>query len=367
MPELKKIVIRDFRNIELQEIEFSPNINCISGGNGEGKTNLLDAIWYLSMTKSAFSNSDQFNFRYGTSAFAISGTYLMPSGSCSRFSVEVNSGGDKKIRRDDKLYDRISSHIGELPIVMVSPSDIALVSESGDERRKFVNSVLSQMDRKYLSDVQQYNRTLLQRNRLLKDGGNDDELLSTFDDQLTAFASPIFASRKQFCEELVPVVQQYYSKISGGREAVGVEYRSDIQKGDLRNTLKSHRDRDRFCRYTTSGVQRDDFIFTMNGYPIRHCGSQGQQKSFLVALKFAQYEIMKSSYGYPPVMLLDDLFDKLDMDRVGNLLEMVADREFGQIFLTDSSKVRTKNIVDSITSDRIYIQACGGAFTKVNE
>ena len=363
MATLQKIVIQDFRNIRLQELSFSPNINCISGGNGEGKTNLLDAIWYLSMTKSAFSASDRFNFRYGTSAFALSGTYAMPGGTSARFSIRVADGGQKTVRRDDKPYERISAHIGVLPIVMVSPADIAMVSESGDERRKFVNAVLSQMEQSYLSDAQQYNRTLLQRNKLLKAGVTDEDLLSAFDERLAALAQPIFERRSVFCERLVPMVQQYYAEISGGREQVGIEYRSDLQKGDLRELLRSRRERDQVFRFTTAGVQRDDFLFTMDGHPIRRCGSQGQQKSFLVALKFAQYEVMKEGYGYPPIMLLDDLFDKLDMNRVGNLLRVVADKEFGQIFLSDSNKVRTESIVDKLTADRSYFETAGGVFT----
>ena len=367
MAVLQKIVIQDFRNIRLQELSFSPNINCISGGNGEGKTNLLDAIWYLSMTKSAFSTSDRYNFRHGTSAFALSGTYGMPGGTTARFSIRVADGGQKTVRRDDKPYARISEHIGVLPIVMVSPADIAMVSESGEERRKFVNAVLSQMEQPYLSDVQQYNRFLLQRNKLLKAGVWDEDLLSTFDERLAALAVPIFARSAAFCESLVPIVQQYYAEISGGREQVGISYQSDLQRGDLRQLLLERRERDRVFKFTTAGVQRDDFLFTMDGHPIRRCGSQGQQKSFLVALKFAQYEVMKAAYGYPPAMLLDDLFDKLDMNRVANLLRMVADKSFGQIFLSDSNKVRTESIVDSLTADRSYFRTEGGVFTPVNE
>ena len=367
MPELKKITIQNFRNIELQDLGFSPNINCISGGNGEGKTNLLDAIWYLSMTKSALSGSDRFNFRYGTDSFSIAGVYDMPGGTVARFGVQVNASGEKRLRHDDKAYTRISEHIGVLPIVMVSPADISMVSESGEERRKFINSVLSQMDRGYLASVQQYNRLLLQRNRLLKAGIADEDLLGTFDDRLAAAAVPIFERRGAFCGSLLPVVRRYYADISGGREEVGIEYSSDLQRGDLRDILLRHREKDRVFRFTTAGIQRDDFIFTMNGHPIRRCGSQGQQKSFLVALKFAQYEVMKASCGHPPMMLLDDLFDKLDTSRVGNLLELVADREFGQIFLTDCDRTRTRTIVDAITSDRMYIETEGGVFRTVDE
>ena len=317
------------------------------------------------MTKSAFSTSDRFNFRHGTSAFALSGTYGMPGGGTARFSVRVQDGGQKSVRRDDKPYTRISEHIGVLPIVMVSPADIAMVSESGDERRKFVNAVLSQMDRNYLDNVQQYNRYLLQRNRLLKGGELDEVLMDTFDARLSSLAAPIVASRRELAESLAPVVQAYYTELSGGREEVGIEYRTDADRGPLDAQLRACRDRDRALKYTSVGVQRDDFIFKMDGYPIRRCGSQGQQKSFLVSLKFAQYELMKRRYGFPPMLLLDDVFDKLDMTRISNLLGMVAGNDFGQIFVTDSNKVRMSGIVDRFTADRAYFEAEGGTFRKI--
>ena len=367
MPVLKKIVVQDFRNIALQELSFSPNINCISGNNGEGKTNLIDAIYYLSMTKSALGSSDRFNFRYGTDAFAIAGSYLMPNGLESRFSVSVSSDGEKKVKRDDKPYKRVSEHVGVLPIVLVSPSDISMVSESGEERRRFMNAVLSQMDHAYLDNVQQYNRYLLQRNRLLKSSDPDPDLLDAFDARLSILAAPIAEGRKNLAESLAPVVQAYYTELSGGREEVGIEYRTDADRGELAAQLRACRDRDRALKYTSVGVQRDDFLFTMNGYPIRKCGSQGQQKSFLVSLKFAQYEIMKESYGFAPILLLDDLFDKLDMNRVSNLLSMVAGADFGQIFLSDSNKVRLAGIVDALTEDRSYFETVDGTFTRMEE
>lgn len=366
MPHLRKIVIQDFRNIALQEMDFSPNVNCISGGNGEGKTNLLDAIWYLSMTKSAFSSSDQFNCRYGTRSMAISGRYAMENGTEARFSVRTGEHG-KEMKRDDKPYRKFSEHIGTLPIVMVSPTDTSLVSESGEERRRFVNSVLSQLDPEYLSQVQQYLRLLSQRNSLLRAGKTDDSLMSTFEDRMEAVARPVYEKRKEFVGQLRPVVERYYEAISGGREKVGIDYRSDLGKSSLAAMLRENRDRDTALGYTRDGIQRDDFLFTMDSHPIRRCGSQGQQKSFLVAVKFAQYEIMKQACGYPPMLLLDDLFDKLDMKRVENLLQMVSGNEFGQIFITDSNKVRLRSIVDSITSDRAYFEAEGGVFTRIDE
>lgn len=363
MPVLEKIVISDFRNIVLQELEFSPNINCISGNNGEGKTNLLDAIWYLSMTKSAFAASDKFNFRHGTEEFAIAGTYRMENGLASRFSIKM-SKGEKKLRRDEKPYPKVSDHLGVLPIVMVSPADISMVSESGEERRRFANSVLSQMDKEYLSALQQYNRLLMQRNRMLKETVADRTLLEVIDMRLSALAAPVYEARKKFVAELNPVVSEFYRMLSGGSEQVSIEYESELSKAPLEEILAASFEKDRIFKYTTSGIQRDDFAFYMDGWPIRRHGSQGQQKSFLVALKFAQYEIMKRNYGFAPVLLLDDVFDKLDMGRISNLLGMVSGQDFGQIFITDSNKVRMSGIVDGLTQDRAYFETYGGTFTR---
>lgn len=365
MPVLEKIVISDFRNIGLQELEFSPNINCISGNNGEGKTNLLDAIHYLSMTKSAFSSSDKFTFRHGTEEFALSGTYRMENGSSSRFALRMTSRGEKKMKRDDKTYPKVSEHIGVLPIVMVSPSDISLVSESGDERRRFVNAVLSQMDQTYMTSLQQYNRLLLQRNRMLKEMDPDRSLMEVIDMRMAMLAEPVHRARCKFAEELKPVVNEYYRALSGGTEQVDIAYESDLFKAPLDQLLSASSAKDRILKYTTCGIQRDDFVFTMDGWPIRRHGSQGQQKSFLVSLKFAQYELMKKNYGFAPMLLLDDVFDKLDMGRISNLLQMVSGDDFGQIFITDSNKVRMAGIVDALTQDRAYFETAGGIFTRI--
>ena len=365
MPVLEKIVISDFRNIQLQEIDFSPNINCISGNNGEGKTNLLDAIYYMSMTKSAFASSDKFNFRHGTEEFSLAGTYRMPNGLSSRFALKMSSKGEKKVKRDDKFYQKVSEHVGVLPVVMVSPADVSMVSESGDERRRFVNAVLSQMDREYMSAMQQYNRLLLQRNKMLKDAVVDRSLLEVIDMRMSALAGPVFEARKRFVADLKPIVAEYYKALSGDSEQVDIEYESELSKDSLENILAASFEKDRILKHTTSGIHRDDFVFTMNGHPIRRFGSQGQQKSFLVSLKFAQYEIMKRNYGFAPMLLLDDVFDKLDMGRISNLLQMVASNDFGQIFITDSNKVRMAGIVDRLTQDRAYFETVGGVFTRI--
>ena len=364
MAALRKIVVRDFRNIELQELEFSPNVNCISGNNGEGKTNLLEAIYYLSMTKSPFGTMDKLNIRHGRDSFAIAGTYRMNTVPEAKFSIEVRSGGDKRLSRDDKPCRRVSSHIGELPVVMVSPSDTSLISESGDGRRRFVNAVLSQMDPQYLSALQGYNRLLAHRNRLLKDEGPDQDLLEAIDASMTPLSDVITKARGEFASMLNPAVARYYGLLSGGREAVSIAYKADLGDRAFADVMASCRQKDMVLGFTSRGVHRDDFDFSMDSHPIRYCGSQGQQKSFLVSLKFAQYDIMKQAAGYPPMLLLDDVFDKLDMDRISNLVSMVAGNDFGQIFITDTDRSRLSSIVDRMTQDRAYFETSAGVFTK---
>ena len=317
------------------------------------------------MTKSAFASSDKFNFRHGTEEFSLAGTYKMENGLSSKFALRMSAKGEKKVKRDDKPYGKVSEHVGVIPIVMVSPADISLVSESGEERRRFVNSVLSQMDREYLSALQQYNRLLLQRNKVLKEQGFDPSLLEVIDMRMAALADPIFQARKRFVEDLKPIVAQYYKEVSGGSEQVDIEYESELFNAPLDEILASSYEKDRIMKHTTSGIHRDDFAFRMNGHPIRRYGSQGQQKSFLVSLKFAQYEIMKQKYGFAPMLLLDDVFDKLDMGRISNLLQMVSGNDFGQIFITDSNKVRMAGIVDGLTQDRAYYDTLSGTFSKL--
>ena len=367
MPILQKIVISDFRNIRFQEIEFSPKINCVWGNNGEGKTNLLDAIYYLSMTKSAFGVGDSFNCRHGCDGFSLAGTYRMPSSLQSRFSISVKRGEEKKLRCDDKPYARISEHIGKLPVVIVAPSDTSLVSDSGDERRRFINAVISQISPEYLSALQQYNRLLSQRNRLLKEESLDPALLDVIDFKMSSLADAIHAKREEFCRPLTEAVNEYCLRLSGEKERVGIRYRSEIDRAPLTELLKESFERDRIMKYTTVGVQRDDFIFEMDGYPIRRFGSQGQQKTFLLALKLAQFDLMREAFGFAPLLLLDDVFDKLDMLRTKNLLQMVSSDDFGQIFITDSNKVRMSSLVESLESDKAYFETADGEFTRTEK
>lgn len=365
MPVLKKIIVSGYKNIVFQELEMSRGINCITGNNGEGKTNLLDAIYYLSMTKSAFSQSDKYNSINGCGEFAISGSYLFESGTENRYSA-VMKKGEKTFRVNEKAYEKLSEHIGVLPIVMVSPYDTSIVNESAEERRRFMNMLLSQLDREYLHALQSYNRILLQRNSLLKAGNADRSLLAVFDSRLSAPAAYVHEKRKAFVERVLPEVRRYYSDMSDNDPLIDVVYRSDLDAGDMESLLFSTYGQDTAAGHTTKGIHRDELEFMTGGLPLRKCGSQGQQKSFTVALKFAQYAIMREVYGFPPLMLLDDLFDKLDLSRVSNLLRIVLGKGFGQIFITDCNKERMKSIVDSMTEEKAYFEVKSGVFTPIN-
>lgn len=366
MPRLEKIIISNFRNIAFAELSFVPGVNCICGLNGQGKTSLLDAVYYLSMTKSSLGVNDGFLIRHGEDSFSLSGSYVMSDGMQTKFSVSCDSSS-KTFRRDGKALPRISSHIGVLPVVMVSPMDSALVSESGDERRRFANMVLSQMDASYMSALQTYNKLLAQRNKLLKDPAFDASLLDVLDMQMDAPARLVVAKRAEFCNMIRGRVASLYELLSGGREHVEIEYKSELcgrdgTVADLSTLLAAGRSRDLLLKYTGCGVQRDDFLFTLDGYPIRRCGSQGQQKSFLVALKLAQYSIMKEACGFPPMLLLDDVFDKLDVERISNLLKIVSSEDYGQIFITDTNRERMAEIVGRIASDALYFTTENGEF-----
>ena len=362
---LKRILISNFKNIEEAQLEFSRKINCISGNNGEGKTNLLDAIYYLSMTKSFFSSTDAYTFKFGEDATAVNGSYVNDDNTEDSISIGVKREGEKVVKKNAKVYKRIAEHIGQFPIVMVSPADTVLVNGSGEERRKFLTLILSQIDKEYLKRMQSYNQLLLQRNKLLKMQNLSGELLETIDFQMSVHADYIYRKRDELCKSLIERVKGYYSALSGSKEVIALEYISDLQECSLDKLLEANRERDCFLKFTSVGIHKDDIEFSMNGMPLKKCGSQGQQKSFLVALKLAQFEIMKTLHGTAPILLLDDVFDKLDMQRVEYLLQLVASDAFGQIFISDSNKVRMANIVERFTSECSSFEVTNGVYSKL--
>lgn len=358
---LSKISLTNFKNFKEASVEFSPKLNCITGMNGAGKTNLLDSIYYLSMTKSYLSNLDHYAISHGEDVSYIYGDYKQSDNSRDQIALSFSRTGEKNIKRNGKAYRRLSDHIGIIPIVMVSPYDTCLINESGEERRKLMNGVISQLDREYLRSVQNYNQLLSQRNRLLKTDSYNSVLLETITEKMEENASLIYNRRREFVRDFVPHVLRYYEEISGGKEMVSIEYKSDLERGSLAQILKSNIDRERMLGYTSSGIHRDELIFRMDGEQIRKVGSQGQQKSFLVSLKLAQYSLFKEISKINPLLLLDDVFDKLDMSRVEYLLNLVSSDGFGQIFITDSNKVRIDSILSEIGNDSKSIEILGGA------
>ena len=341
---LNRVILHDFKNIAEADLVFSPKVNCIYGSNGAGKTNLLDAVYYLSMTKSYFSSSDQYVYAFGAEETTLCGIYQMDGGTEEKVSASVRRGGEKTFRRGAKAYARFSEHIGLLPVVMVSPLDAGLINDAGEDRRKYLNFILSQTDRAYLQHIQAYNQLLLQRNRLLKEDQAAPELLDTFSERMSPHAAYVHSARRELCDRLRPMVREFYSALSQGRESVDLAYRSDLDDTTPEALFAREAEKERVLRYTTAGIQRDDLLFRLDGHPLRRCGSQGQQKSFLLAMKLAQFRFVREIYGQTPILLLDDVFDKLDMQRVEDLLALVSTLDFGQIFLTDSNKVRLDKV-----------------------
>ncbi|MDP4223114.1 MAG: DNA replication/repair protein RecF [Bacteroidota bacterium] len=351
---LKKLLLTNFKNYSQAELEFSPRINCLVGNNGVGKTNILDAIHYLSLTKSFFNNIDSVSIRHGEDFFTIQGLFLRDQEE-DNILCSFQKQKQKVLKRNGKEYQRLSDHVGRYPVVMISPADIALISEGSEERRKFMNKIISQYNAEYLESVLNYNKALMQRNRMLRDFSGspefDMEVLSAWDAQLYRYGTFAYNEREILIEELVPVFQEYYSLVSNGRERVRLKYRSDLSEGDFMETLNKAFVRDRMLEYTTAGIHKDDLIFEMNGHSVRSLGSQGQQKSYLVALKLAKFDYIKKKAGFPPILLLDDIFDKFDAERVAQIIRLVGNHRFGQIFITDTYQERLQRILTSLDAD----------------
>ena len=364
---LNRIIVSNFKNITGADISFSPKINCICGDNGEGKTNFLDAVYYLSMTKSFLSSSDRYTFTYGKEEAVLHGDYVSDGGVVD-IAVSVRSDGNKTVRHNGKAYKRMSEHIGKIPVVMTAPSDVALIHDSGEERRRFLNMMISQMDQEYLRAVVSYNRLLRQRNYILKQEPVQDILLDTVSERMYGFSEYIYEARDRVAGMLNVRTASFYGLISEGKETVEIRYRSDLSGGaGTAELFASSVQKDKVMGFTTSGVQRDDLEFLMDGYPVRRCSSQGQQKSFLLALKMAQYSVMREVSGVRPILLFDDLFDKLDAGRVASLIKMVSGGDFGQIFITHTDETRLRGIIGGITDQCKYFSVCRGQVRSSSE
>ncbi len=365
---LEHLSLLNFKNIELCELDFATSINGLVGDNGAGKSNILDAIYFLSMSKSMLPLTDGQSVRHGSDFFVIDGKYRTSSSkqevvSCS-YSRQRSAG--KSLKRNGKEYERLSDHVGLIPVVVVSPYDTALISDSAEERRRFINQLISQFDAHYLSALIKYNALLQQRNRVLKSGG-DEQMLQIYDQQLAPHAELIEQRRRETLAEMTPLVCRFYELLSGGRESVNLEYQSTLSGSDFTTLLAASRERDIINGHTTVGIHRDDINFSIAGYPLRKYGSQGQQKSFLVALKLAQYMRVSEAKGEAPILLLDDLFDKLDRSRVEQLIRLVSGDDFGQIFISDCNQERLETILNRAEVDYKIFHVTEGVITNDNE
>ena len=336
---LKSININNYKNFKESEFSFSERINCIIGPNGVGKTNLLDSIYYLSFCKSCFSNVDSANIHFDEKYFALQGTYLRNDSETNIYHCALNKDKKKIFKKDDKQYDRLSDHIGQVPLIMITPYDILLINGGADERRKYFDAFISQFDNEYLVTVINFNKLLADRNKLLKDDANntDADLFSVLNERMAYFGEKIHKKRKEVLENIIPIFSKYYSEIADN-ELVSISYESQLNKNNLLAMMESSFERDKIMGYTSAGTHRDDFSFTMNDVPIKNFGSQGQKKSFLLALKFTQQEFTFNKMGIKPILLLDDLFDKLDKARVEKIIGIVSSDLFGQIFISDTDK-----------------------------
>jgi len=345
---LQKITLVNFKNFESQSFDFEDKINCFVGNNGVGKTNVLDAIYYLSFAKSYFNPVAIQNIKHGQEFFMIQGEYLLED-KIATVVCSLKRGSKKVLKKNGKVYEKFSDHIGHLPLVIISPADRDLIIEGSDTRRKFIDNVISQSDKEYLQIILKYNKVLAQRNSLLKyfaaNRTFDALNLKVYDEQLKTYGSVIFEKRTAFLDAFIPIFRERYQSISNSKEIVDMFYKSQLKEGNILDLLEKNLERDRVLQYTSVGTHKDDLTFEINGYPVKKFGSQGQQKSYLIALKLAQFDFMKSKSNVKPILLLDDIFDKLDDLRVEQLINLVNNDHFGQLFISDTHEERTEEVV----------------------
>ena len=341
---LSRLSILNFKNLAQEELMLDKGFNCFVGDNGTCKTNIIDAVYYLSMCKSSLAMSDMQCVRHGEKFFVLEGDYRTEDDRHEKVVCTYQRGASKVVKRNGKVYERLADHIGLVPVVIVSPADSTLISDSAEERRRYINAFISQLDKSYLEAAMRYNTALANRNSYLKIG-SDEEMLQIYDAQIAPVAAKIHKARLEITELLYPLVCDYYRALSDDQEQVELEYRSELNDTPIEKLFRASRERDRVNGFTTCGVHRDDLRFSIGGYPLRKYGSQGQQKSFLIALKLAQYRIIAKACGEKPILLLDDLFDKLDESRVSRLIQLVKGDEFGQVVITDCNGERMGEIL----------------------
>lgn len=345
---LKKISLLNYKNFYDVNFDFDSKINCFVGKNGIGKTNVLDAIYHLANGKSYFNPLALQNIKHGEDFFVIDGEFEKTKRT-EQIVCSLKKGQKKVIKRNGKPYEKFSEHVGFIPLVIISPSDNDLIIEGSETRRKFVDSVISQSDKEYLNQIINYQRVIVQRNALLKyffvNRTFDAETLSIYNEQLNQLATPIFNKRKQFLENFIPIFNKHHEQITNNADKVELIYESHLFEKNTLELLKENLAKDKALHYTSTGIHKDDLSFLIDGFPIKKFGSQGQQKSFLIALKLAQFEFIKKNSGEKPILLFDDIFDKLDEFRVAKIVEMVNNDEFGQLFISDTHAERTETIV----------------------
>lgn len=355
---LKKISIINYKNILDKEYELDPKINCFVGNNGVGKTNILDAVYHLSMGKSYFNVKNDQLINRGKDYMLVDGVFELNNKNESIvFSLKI---GEKKVlKRNGKPYKKFSNHIGLIPVVLISPYDNDLINEGSSERRKFIDSIISQNDKEYLINLIAYTRVIQNRNKLLKQYNRsvdfDLDTIKVYDDQIYKLSEPIFKARDKFIKEFTPLVLEKYKHISDDKEKISIEYKSDLINNNIENLIKDSFQKDVILQYTSVGLHKDDFVFNIDENRIKRFGSQGQQKSFLIALKLAQFDYLKNETGNSPILLMDDIFDKLDLMRVKRIVEIVNSTNFGQLFLSDTDKERIEKVLSSLNlSSKIF-------------
>jgi len=348
---LKSLSLLNYKNFDSKSFIFNDKINCIVGNNGIGKTNVLDAIYHLSFGKSYFNPVATQNIKHDEDFFVINGDYNKDD-KTEKIAISLKRGQKKVIKRNGKAYEKFSEHIGFLPLVIISPADRDLIIEGSDTRRKFIDSVISQSDKSYLSHLINYNKILAQRNALLKyfalNHTYNKDTLEVYNNQLTDYGTHIFKKRDAFLKEFIPIFKMRYDVISNGKEDVDLVYKSDLFDDHLDTLLKNNVNKDKALQYTSVGIHKDDLHFNIETHPIKKFGSQGQQKSFLIALKLAQFDFIKAQSGVNPILLLDDIFDKLDEQRVAQIIKLVDDENFGQLFISDTHAERTEKAVKQV-------------------
>jgi len=351
---LKNITLLNFKNYSDSSLDLSPHINCFLGNNGEGKTNLLDAIFYLAFCKSFFNPIDSQLIKDNEGYMVIQGEFKKADKS-EVIYCGLKKGQKKQIKRNKKAYEKLADHIGLIPLVMISPSDSLLIIEGSEIRRRFLDLIISQFDRTYLDHLIQYNKALSQRNRLLKKFMEirrfDEASLEIWDEQLMQYGTPIYESRKEFIADFLPLFQKHYTFISNEKEEVELNYSSTLGESLFRDILQENRERDRRLTYSSVGIHKDDLEFKIKGKPLKKFGSQGQQKTFLLALKLAQAEYLKDKKDVAPILLLDDIYDKLDEARVAKLMEIIQKDWFGQVFISDTHLKRLPQLFKELNTE----------------